>query len=352
MTWWFAACQKPNEHMKQQAIARQLQLTKPTGSLATLENIAIQLAALQGTTQPNIERPWICIFAGDHGVMEENISAYPQAVTRQMLQNFATGGACISVIARQYQAHLQVVDCGSVGDEYEYAGVERHCIRSGTANFVKARAMTEQECADAMALGCQSVEDAIAQQASIYVAGEMGIGNTCSASALSCFLLQESAEALTGVGTGIDTEQLQHKKQVIDAALALHQNYVQHDAFKALCAVGGLEVAAMVGAYIRCAQLGLPMVVDGFISSAAALVAVRLNPQVREWMLFGHQSAEYGHRRLLEALGAQALLHLNLRLGEGSGAGAALGIIQLACALHNQMATFAEAAVIGEKVSL
>ncbi len=115
MTWWFAACQKPNEQMKQQAIARQLQLTKPTGSLAALENIAIQLAALQGTTQPNIERPWICIFAGDHGVMEENISAYPQAVTRQMLQNFATGGACISVIARQYQAHLQVVDCGSVG---------------------------------------------------------------------------------------------------------------------------------------------------------------------------------------------------------------------------------------------
>ena len=351
MNWWFAACQKPNEHTKQQAIARQLHLTKPTGSLAALENIAIQLAALQGTTQPNIERPWICIFAGDHGVMEENISAYPQAVTRQMLKNFATGGACISVIARQYQAHLQVVDCGTVGVAYEYAGVERHCIRAGTANFVKARAMTEQECADAMALGRQSVEDAIAQQASIYVAGEMGIGNTCSASSLSCFLLQESAEALTGVGTGIDTEQLQHKKQVIDAALALHQNYVQHDAFKALCAVGGLEVAAMVGAYIRCAQLGLPMVVDGFISSAAALVAVRLNPQVREWMLFGHQSAEYGHRRLLEALDAQALLHLNLRLGEGSGAGAALGIIQLACTLHNQMATFAEAAVIGEKVS-
>ena len=351
MTWWLAECQTPNAQMKQQAIQRQLQLTKPTGSLAELENVAIQLASLQGTAQPNIERPWICIFAGDHGVMEENISAYPQAVTRQMLQNFATGGACISVIAKQYQAQLQVIDCGSVGDAYDYTGVERYCIRAGTANFAKTLAMTEQECMQAMALGRKSVEDAVAQQASIYVAGEMGIGNTCSASALSCFLLQAPAEALTGVGTGIDTAQLQHKKQVIDAALALHQNYVQDDAFKALCAVGGLEVAAMVGAYIRCAQLGMPIVVDGFISSAAALVAVRLNPQVREWMLFGHQSAEYGHRRLLEELNAQALLNLNLRLGEGSGAGAALGIIQLACALHNQMATFAEAAVIGEKVT-
>ena len=165
MSWWLSACKVPSENAKQQAEARQLQLTKPTGSLSELERTAVLLATLQDTAQPSIERPWICIFAGDHGVMEENISAYPQAVTRQMLQNFATGGACISVIARQYQAHLQVVDCGSVGEAYEYAGVERHCIRAGTANFAKTRAMTEQACADAMALGRQSVEDAIAQQA-------------------------------------------------------------------------------------------------------------------------------------------------------------------------------------------
>ncbi|WP_180155816.1 nicotinate-nucleotide--dimethylbenzimidazole phosphoribosyltransferase [Acinetobacter sp. YH12045] len=350
MNWWQEPCQNPSIEAKQQAVNHQLQLTKPTGSLSELENVAVQLASLQNTDQPNIDFPWITIFAGDHGVMEENISAYPQAVTRQMLQNFTTGGACISVIAREYQAKLQVIDCGSVGEAYEYAGVERYCIAAGTANFAKTVAMSESQCIEAMNLGRKSVEDAIAAGASIYVAGEMGIGNTCSASAVACFLFNEPAEKLTGVGTGIRAEQLAHKKQVIDKALALHQDYVGQDVFKALCAVGGLEIAAMVGAYIRCAQLGLAMVVDGFISTVSALVAVRLNPAVREWMLFGHQSAEYGHQRLLQALEAEPLLKLNLRLGEGSGAGAALGLIRLACRLHNNMATFAQAAVIGEKV--
>ena len=228
--------------------------------------------------------------------------------------------------------------------------MERHCIRAGTANFAQEVAMTEDQCRAALDLGRNSVEDAVAYGASIYVAGEMGIGNTCSASAVACFLLDEDAEQLTGVGTGIRAEQLIHKKKIIDQALALHQDYVGQDAFKALCAVGGLEIAAMTGAYIRCAQLGLPVVIDGFISSVSALLAVRLNPAVRQWMLFGHQSAEYGHRRLLEELQANPLLKLNLCLGEGSGAGAALGLIKLACSLHNNMATFAQAAVIGEKV--
>ncbi|WP_312159674.1 nicotinate-nucleotide--dimethylbenzimidazole phosphoribosyltransferase [Acinetobacter sp.] len=350
MNWWLDACKTPSAEARQQAAERQLQLTKPTGSLSALENVAIQLASLQNNPRPNVDRPWISIFAGDHGVMEENISAYPQAVTRQMLQNITTGGACISVIAKEYNARLQVIDCGSVGEAYEYAGVERHCIIPGTANFAKQPAMTEAQCIEAMNLGRKSVEDAVAYSASIYVAGEMGIGNTCSASAIACFLLNEPAEQLTGVGTGIREEQLNHKKNVINQAIALHQEYVCNDAFKALCAVGGLEVAAMVGAYIRCAQLGLPMVVDGFITTASALVAVRLNPAVRDWMLFGHQSAEYGHQRLLQEMDANPLLQLNLRLGEGSGAGAALGVIKLACSLHNNMATFAEAAVIGEKV--
>ncbi|SDY71613.1 nicotinate-nucleotide--dimethylbenzimidazole phosphoribosyltransferase [Acinetobacter kyonggiensis] len=350
MNWWLDTCKTPSAEAKQLAEERQLQLTKPTGSLSELENIAVLLASLQDNPRPNVDRPWITIFAGDHGVMAENISAYPQAVTRQMLQNFTTGGACISVIAKEYQAKLQVIDCGSVGDAYEYAGVERHCIASGTANFAKQVAMTEAQCMAAMDLGRKSVEDAVAYGASIYVAGEMGIGNTCSASAVACFLLNEPAEQLTGVGTGIREEQLIHKKNVINQALALHQDYVVQDAFKALCAVGGLEIAAITGAYIRCAQLGLPVVVDGFITTVSALVAVRLNSAVREWMLFGHQSAEYGHRRLLEQLQANPLLKLNLRLGEGSGAGASLGLIKLACSLHNHMATFAEAAVIGEKV--
>ena len=348
--WWLAQCKAPNQDAKQYAEARQAQLTKPTGSLSILEQVAIQLASLQGSYKPNVDRPWITIFAGDHGVMEENISAYPQAVTRQMLQNFATGGACISVIAKEYNATLQVIDCGSIGEAYEYVGVERHCIIPGTANFSKHVAMTEKQAILAMDLGRNSADQAMEKNASIYVAGEMGIGNTCSASAVACFLLDESAKQLTGVGTGIRQEQLIHKKNIIDQSIALHRDYVQQDAFKALCAVGGLEIAAMTGAYIRCAQLGLPVVVDGFISTVSALIAVRLNPEVRQWMLFGHQSAEYGHRRLLQELNANPLLKLDLRLGEGSGAGASLGLIQLACRLHNQMATFAEAAVIGEKV--
>ena len=350
MNWWLDTAKIPSQQAQKVAEARQLQLTTPTGSLSELETVAVQLASLQDTSHPDIQQPWISIFAGDHGVMQENISAYPQAVTRQMLQNFATGGACISVIAKEYNAKLQIIDCGSVGEAYDYVGVERHCIRAGTANFAQEVAMTEDQCRAALDLGRNSVEDAVAYGASIYVAGEMGIGNTCSASAVACFLLDEDAEQLTGVGTGIRAEQLIHKKKIIDQALALHQHYVGQDAFKALCAVGGLEIAAMTGAYIRCAQLGLPVVIDGFISSVSALLAVRLNPAVRQWMLFGHQSAEYGHRRLLEELQANPLLKLNLRLGEGSGAGAALGLIKLACSLHNNMATFAQAAVIGEKV--
>lgn len=349
--WFLAAVQQPDFDAKQQAEQRQLQLTKPTGALGQLEQLAIQLAGLQGTVYPQIQQPWITIFAGDHGVVAENISAYPQAVTRQMLQNFASGGAAISVIAKHHHAHLQVVDCGTVGDVYDYVGVERHCIRAGTANFAQQVAMTEQECLAALQLGKDSVDRAKVQAADIFIAGEMGIGNTCSASALACLLLNEDAAQLTGVGTGINNQQLQHKIAVIDQAVKLHQHNVADDAFKILAAVGGLEIAAMTGAYIRSAQLGLPIVVDGFISSVAALCAVRIQPESRAWMLFGHQSAEYGHQRVLKALDAQPILNMNLRLGEGSGAGAALSMLQLACVLHNQMATFAESEVTGDKVA-
>ena len=348
--WWMEAVKQPDLDAKLQAEQRQLQLTKPTGALGDLEQIAMTLASLHGTVFPKINKPWISIFAGDHGVVEENISAYPQAVTRQMLQNFALGGAAISVIAKHHQAHLQVIDCGTVGDAYEYVGVERHCIRAGTANFAKQAAMTGQECQDALELGKNSVDLAKSKGADIFIAGEMGIGNTCSASALACLLLDESAQQLTGVGTGINHEQLQHKINVIDQAIKLHQADVENNPLKILAAVGGLEIAAMIGAYLRCTQMGLPIVVDGFISSVAALCAVRIQPQTREWMLFGHQSAEYGHQRILKELKAQAILNMNLRLGEGSGAGAALSMLQLACALHNQMATFVEAVVSGDKV--
>ncbi|MDC4658416.1 nicotinate-nucleotide--dimethylbenzimidazole phosphoribosyltransferase [Acinetobacter baumannii] len=350
MNWWLESVQQPNLDAKQQAEQHQLQLTKPTGALGDLEQIAITLASLQSNAHPQVSHPWITIFAGDHGVVEENISAYPQAVTRQMLQNFTTGGAAISVIAKYHQAHLQVIDCGTAGEAYEYAGVERHCIRAGTANFAKQVAMNADECRAALELGKNSVDTAKSKGADIYIAGEMGIGNTCSASALACLLLNDTAEQLTGVGTGIGADQLRHKIEVIEKAIELHHKHVIGDVFKTLCAVGGLEIAAIVGAYIRCAQVGLPVIVDGFISSVAALCAVRMNPQVSDWMLFGHQSAEYGHRRILQELNADPILKMNLRLGEGSGAGTALALVKMACALHNQMATFAQAAVSGNKI--
>ncbi|PTV53281.1 nicotinate-nucleotide--dimethylbenzimidazole phosphoribosyltransferase [Acinetobacter seifertii] len=350
MNWWLESVKQPNLDAKQQAEQHQLQLTKPTGALGDLEQIAITLASLQSNAHPHVNHPWITIFAGDHGVVEENISAYPQAVTRQMLQNFTTGGAAISVLAKYHEAHLQVIDCGTVGEAYEYAGVERHCIRAGTANFAKQAAMNADECRAALELGKKSVDTAKVDGADIYIAGEMGIGNTCSASALACLLLNDTAEQLTGVGTGIGADQLRHKIEVIEKAIELHHKHVVGDVFKTLCAVGGLEIAAITGAYIRCAQVGLPIIVDGFISSVAALCAVRMNPKVRDWMLFGHQSAEYGHRRILQELNADPILKMNLRLGEGSGAGAALALVKMACVLHNQMATFAQAAVSGDKI--
>lgn len=350
MNWWLESVKQPNLDAKQQAEQHQLQLTKPTGALGDLELIAVKLASLQSNAHPQVNHPWITIFAGDHGVVEENISAYPQAVTRQMLQNFTTGGAAISVIAKYHQAHLQVIDCGTVGEAYEYVGVERHCIRAGTANFAKQAAMNTEECRAALELGKNSVDTAKADGADIYIAGEMGIGNTCSASALACLLLNDTAEQLTGVGTGIGADQLRHKIEVIEQAIELHHKHVTGDVFKTLCAVGGLEIAAIVGAYIRCAQMGLPIIVDGFISSIAALCAIRMNSKVRDWMLFGHQSAEYGHRRILQELNAEPILKMNLRLGEGSGAGTALSLVKMACVLHNQMATFAQAAVSGDKI--
>lgn len=350
MNWWLQSVQQPDVDAKQQAEQHQLQLTKPTGALGDLELIAVKLASLQSNAHPHINHPWITVFAGDHGVVEENISAYSQAVTRQMLQNFTTGGAAISVIAKYHQAHLQVIDCGTVGEAYEYAGVEHHCIRAGTANFAKQAAMNADESRAALELGKNSVDTAKSKGADIYIAGEMGIGNTCSASALACLLLNDTAEQLTGVGTGIGADQLRHKIEVIEKAIELHHKHVTGDAFKTLCAVGGLEIAAITGAYIRCAQVGLPIIVDGFISSVAALCAVRMNPRVRDWMLFGHQSAEYGHQRILQELNAEPILKMNLRLGEGSGAGAALALVKMACVLHNQMATFAQAAVSGDKI--
>lgn len=341
--WWLAACQPVDHVARQKAGQRQARLTKPSGSLGRLESLAVELAGLQGRECPHLEQPWIAVFAGDHGVVAEGVSAYPQAVTRQMLHNFVAGGAAISVLAHQLQARLEVIDLGTVGGE-PLGGVHSYALGPGTANFTQGPAMSVAQCVAALDAGRASVERARQVRAGLYIGGEMGIGNTTAAAALGCALLDLPALALTGPGTGLDAAGLSHKQRVIDSALLLHQ-HAGSEPFEVLRRLGGFEIAALAGAFVACAQHGLPVLVDGFITTVAALCAVRLNPACRPWLLFGHRSAEPGHALVLQALKTEPLLDLGLRLGEGSGAALAVPLLRLACSLHGGMATFEEAQV-------
>ncbi|WP_130908454.1 nicotinate-nucleotide--dimethylbenzimidazole phosphoribosyltransferase [Pseudomonas sp. Sample_16] len=343
-SWWLAPCKPLDTQVLELAQARQQQLTKPAGSLGQLESLAVQLAGLQGQVKPGLDQVWIAIFAGDHGVVAEGVSAYPQEVTGQMLHNFVNGGAAISVLARQLGASLEVVDLGTVTPSLNLPNVRHLNIGPGTANFVQGPAMTQAQGELALQAGRDSVLRAITTGAQLFIGGEMGIGNTTAASALACALLDCPVMHLTGPGTGLNAQGVSHKAQVIERALTLHAAQ-RGDALLTLFNLGGFEVAALVGAYLACAQEGVAVLVDGFICSVAALVAVRLNPQCRPWLLFAHCGAEPGHRHVLETLNAEPLLDLGLRLGEGSGAALAVPLLRLACDLHGQMATFAEAAV-------
>ncbi|KAI2694312.1 nicotinate-nucleotide--dimethylbenzimidazole phosphoribosyltransferase [Pseudomonas sp. TNT3] len=343
-SWWLNPCKSIDAQSVEQAEARQQQLTKPAGSLGRLESVAVQLAGMQGQVKPTLDHLWIALFAGDHGVVAEGVSAFPQEVTGQMLHNFVNGGAAISVLARQLGASLEVVDLGTINPALNLTGVRHLNIGPGTANFVEAAAMTQTQGELALQAGRDSAQRALAAGAQLFIGGEMGIGNTTSASAVACALLDCPVVHLTGPGTGLNTAGVSHKAQVIERALALH-NAQRGDTLQTLYNLGGFEIAALVGAYLACAQEGVAVLVDGFICSVAALVAVRLNSQSRPWLLFGHCGAEPGHRHVLEALGAEPLLDLGLRLGEGSGAALAVPLLRLACDLHGQMATFAEAAV-------
>lgn len=343
-SWWLNPCKSIDAQAYEQALARQQQLTKPAGSLGQLEALAVQLAGLQGRVKPGVDSVWVAIFAGDHGVVAEGVSAYPQEVTGQMLHNFVSGGAAISVLARQLGAQLEVVDLGTVNPSLNLPGVRHLNLGPGTANFVAGPAMTHVQGLLALQAGRDSVLRAKATGAELFIGGEMGIGNTTAASALGCALLDCAPSVLVGPGTGLDAQGVSHKARVIERALSVHVAE-RGDVLKTLFNLGGFEMAALVGAYLACAQEGVVVLVDGFICTVAALVAVRLNPSCREWLLFGHRGAEPGHNVVLQALEAQPLLALGLRLGEGSGAALAVPLLRLACALHGEMATFAEAAV-------
>lgn len=345
MPWWQDVISPLDADMEPAARARQACLTKPPGSLGRLEDLAVWLAAAQGTATPCADAASIVVFAADHGVVEEGVAAYPQSVTQAMLANFVGGGAAIAVLARQLGARLEVVDVGSLAETVP-PGVINAQVARGTANLARAEAMTPAQLHAALAAGRAAVERAVAAGSGVFVGGEMGIGNTTVAAALGCALLGLPGRALAGPGTGLDMAGVAHKATVIDRALARHgMAGIEVNPLDALCCVGGFEIAALAGAYIAAAQARMPVLVDGFICATAALVACRLNPALRPWLQFAHASAEPGFLRIQQALAAHPLLDLGLRLGEGSGAAAALPLLQLACALHNQMATFAEAGV-------
>jgi nicotinate-nucleotide--dimethylbenzimidazole phosphoribosyltransferase len=329
----------------QAARARQDTLTKPPGSLGDLETLAIRLAGWQRRECPGMERVHITVFAGDHGITAEGVSAFPQAVTAEMLRNFARGGAAISVLARSLGASFEVVNLGTASQVA--GGAHDTWLGPGTVSFAQDAAMSEAQLAAALDAGRQSVERAVAAEAQLYIGGEIGIGNTTAAAALACALLPAEPEALAGPGTGLDAAGVARKAAVIRRSLQRHAAALGNPSQILRC-LGGFEIAALAGAYVRCAQVGLPAVIDGFIATAAALIARQLRHGAQAWWLFSHRSREPGHAALLAALDARPLLELGMRLGEGSGAAMVVPLLRLACELHRGMATFAEAGVSGQ----
>lgn len=346
-SWWDQPIPEPDETVRAAAQARQAELTKPPGSLGRLETLAVQLAALQRSERPAIDPLHVTVFAADHGVAEEGVSAFPQAVTLEMIRNFARGGAAISVLARELGATLEVVDLGTAVDGGGIEGVINARIRNGTHNFCWREAMSHTQGVAAFRAGRDAAARAADNGAGLFVGGEMGIANTTSATALAALLLEIDPAGITGPGTGLDELGVFRKVEVVRRALELHAAAAGRP-LDATTAVGGFEIAALSAAYVAAAQHGIPSLVDGFIASVASLVAVRRVPAARPWLLYAHRSTEPGHGRVLDALEAEPLLDLDMRLGEGSGAAVAVPLLRSACALHNGMATFAEAGIPGQ----
>lgn len=343
--WLFLPAPTPSQDAIDRATERQQTLTKPAGSLGPLEEIAVLLAGLQDNAKPSITDPHIILFAGDHGITAEGVSAFPSDVTTQMLNNFVNGGAAISVLARQLEAALHVVDVGTMAREAA-DGVRHDKIAHGSRNFRRGPALSGGQVIHALDAGRRAALCSVEAGADFLVFGEMGIGNTSSASAIAAALTGRSVDDLVGAGTGLNAQRIARKIQVIQESLAFHNIDAQNNAvLEVLEKVGGHEIAALAGGFISAAQARVPVLVDGFICTAAALAAVRINPSVRDWLIFSHRSAEPGHTVLLAALNAHPLLDLGLRLGEGSGAALALPLLRAACALHNEMATFEDAGI-------
>jgi nicotinate-nucleotide--dimethylbenzimidazole phosphoribosyltransferase len=340
--------------------------TKPLGALGRLEDVGIRLSVLQGTLAPRVDRTRVCVFGADHGVADEGVSAYPRAVTAEMMKNFARGGAAINVIGRANRVDIEVIDVGVDADLAQHTTIRNEKIRRGSRNMIREPALSQTEVDAALRVGAHAARRAKQDGVDAFGLGEMGIGNTTSAAAILCAIGGAAPEAAVGRGTGIDDEVLARKRAVVCRALTLHGATLRASGVDALRCVGGLEIAAMSGAALEAAQLGIAVVADGFISSAAVLAALRVAldesearaAELGRALFFAHMSAESGHRLLLSRcaeypdVDSRPLVDLGLRLGEGTAAALAMPFLRAAADVMREMATFASAGVsAGERAS-
>jgi nicotinate-nucleotide--dimethylbenzimidazole phosphoribosyltransferase len=331
------------------ARARQDSLTKPSGSLGRLEELSIQLAGMTGSMPFRVARKAVIVMAGDHGVTAEGVSAFPAEVTAQMVLNILHGGAAINVLARQAQARVVVVDVGVAADLPAHPDLIRRKVARGTRNIAREPAMTRAQAETALAAGMDVAQAEIERGLDLVATGEMGIGNTTPSAAIVAAITGSPAAQVTGRGTGVDDAGWARKVEVVERALALLQPDPQ-DAMDVLIKLGGFEIAGLAGMMLAAAARRVPVVIDGYISSAAALIAAGLKPEVRSYLIAAHRSEEIGHQVALAHLGKQPLLDLGLRLGEGTGAMLAFSIIESAARILHEMATFADAGVSGKGI--
>ncbi len=333
-----------DEKAMQAARDRQNILTKPQGSLGRLEDLSLQLAGISGTAIPSIRNKVIITMAGDHGVVADGVSAYPQEVTYQMVLNFLNGGAAINVLAREIGARVIVVDMGVAAQLEPRPGLISKKIGPGTGNIARGPAMTIQQAEEFVLAGIEIVEAEIKRGCDIVGTGDMGIGNTTPSAAIAAVLTGQAPAKIAGRGTGIDDTGLKRKVVAIERALAVNQPD-PHDGLDILAKVGGFEIGGLAGVILGAAANHKPVMVDGFISTAAAMLAVVLAPSVRPYLIAAHRSKEYGHGLMLDWLQVKPLFDLDMRLGEGTGAALGIMVAEAACKILAEMATFGEAGV-------
>jgi nicotinate-nucleotide--dimethylbenzimidazole phosphoribosyltransferase len=340
-----------NESAMNAARERQAMLTKPAGSLGRLEELSIQLAGIMGKNIPTIKDKVIITMAGDHGVVAEGVSAFPQEVTPQMVMNFLAGGAAINVLARHIGARVVVVDMG-IAHQIDLSLFKRDLlerrIAAGTGNISTGAAMTRAQAEESIQSGIEIALAEISTGADIIGTGDMGIGNTTPSAAIACALMKQAPEKIAGRGTGVDDDGLKRKISAIARALDVNKPNAQ-DGLDVLSKVGGFEIGGLAGVMLGAASKRTPVMVDGFISTAAAMIAVTLAPQCKDYLIAAHRSKEYGHGAMLEWLGIKPLLDFDLRLGEGTGAALGISMAEAACKILAEMATFAEAGVSGKE---